>query len=75
MALTQPQLKSIDGVEDDGVAHLISKADWAHAYVDGQPVEALCGKLWVPHRDPENLPLCTACTERFLELTGQTYPR
>ena len=28
------------------------------AYVSGTPVIALCGKVWVPSRDPERFPIC-----------------
>ena len=31
------------------------------ARVMGTPVEALCGFVWVPSRDPKQLPLCEAC--------------
>ena len=31
--------------------------------VTGTPVEALCGKVWVPGRDPKKYPLCPTCKE------------
>jgi Protein of unknown function (DUF3039) len=31
------------------------------ARIYGTPVEALCGHVWVPSRDPKQLPLCEAC--------------
>jgi hypothetical protein len=31
--------------------------------VNGTPVEALCGKRWVPGRDPKRYPLCPTCLE------------
>jgi Protein of unknown function (DUF3039) len=31
--------------------------------VNGTPVEALCGKKWVPGRDPKKYPLCPTCKE------------
>jgi DUF3039 family protein len=31
------------------------------ARIYGIPVEALCGHVWVPSRDPKQLPLCEAC--------------
>ena len=27
----------------------------------GTPVEALCGYVWVPSRDPKSLPICEEC--------------
>lgn len=31
--------------------------------VNGTPVQALCGKVWVPGRDPKRYPLCPTCKE------------
>jgi hypothetical protein len=35
------------------------------ARVMGTPVEALCGHVWVPSRDPKQLPLCQACKDIY----------
>jgi len=31
------------------------------ARIYGTPLEALCGHVWVPSRDPKQLPLCEDC--------------
>lgn len=31
------------------------------ARIMGTPVEALCGFVWVPSRDPKQLPMCEEC--------------
>ena len=31
------------------------------ARIYGTPLEALCGHVWVPSRDPKQLPLCETC--------------
>lgn len=31
--------------------------------VNGTAVKALCGKVWVPSRDPKKYPLCPTCKE------------
>jgi len=31
--------------------------------VNGTPVKALCGKIWVPGRDPKRYPVCPTCKE------------
>jgi hypothetical protein len=31
--------------------------------VNSTPVQALCGKVWVPGRDPRRYPLCPTCRE------------
>lgn len=33
------------------------------AWVNGTPVKALCGKVWVPDRDPKKYPICETCKE------------
>ena len=49
--------------DHDRFAHYIRKADSARAYVEGVAVTALCGKVWVPSRDPERYPVCPTCVE------------
>ena len=31
------------------------------ARINGTPIEALCGHVWVPSRDPKKLPVCQEC--------------
>ncbi len=31
--------------------------------VNATPVRALCGKVWVPGRDPKKYPVCPTCKE------------
>ena len=33
--------------------------------VTGTPVTALCGKVWVPSRDPKRYPVCPTCKEIY----------
>lgn len=59
--------------EDDGpMAHIVkvgpgevATAVVLEARVTGTPVEALCGKVWVPQRDPRQLPPCSRCVDVF----------
>lgn len=37
--------------------------DVTAAYIEGTPVQALCGKVWVPSRDPKRYPICPTCRE------------
>jgi len=41
--------------------------------VNATPVMALCGKVWVPGRDPAKYPLCPTCKEIAVSL-GWTLP-
>ena len=31
----------------------------------GEPVRALCGKVWTPGRDPQKFPVCPTCKEIY----------
>jgi hypothetical protein len=53
-----------DGGDHDRYAHYCRKEDVARAYVTGEAIEALCGKKWVPTRDPLRYPICPTCAER-----------
>ncbi len=41
--------------------------------VNGTAVRALCGKIWVPGRNPQRFPLCPTCRE-IAEARGWTVP-
>jgi hypothetical protein len=41
----------------------VKKEKIVESAVMGAPVIALCGKVWVPGRDPKNFPICPACKE------------
>ncbi|NCG25578.1 MAG: DUF3039 domain-containing protein [Actinobacteria bacterium] len=49
--------------DHDRFAHYVRKADATRAAVEGAPVRALCGKVWVPNRDPAKYPVCQECTK------------
>lgn len=49
--------------DPDEVAHVADKGDTTRAYVEGTPLTALCGYVWVPSRNPEGLPVCQRCSD------------
>jgi hypothetical protein len=61
---TQADL-SLDDGDHDRYAHYIRKEEMMEGYIEGKPVIALCGKIWVPNRDPKKFPLCPSCKEIF----------
>ncbi|HEX4788548.1 MAG TPA: DUF3039 domain-containing protein [Actinospica sp.] len=54
---------------DDGdherFSHYAPKDKITEAMVFGTPVTALCGKTWVPSRDPKRYPICPTCKEIY----------
>jgi hypothetical protein len=68
--LTRPQNQEEDRLqEDDGghdrCAHYVKKEKIVESAVTGKAVRALCGKKWIPSRDPEKYPVCPVCKEIY----------
>ena len=51
--------------DQDRFSHYVPKGKLMEAMVNGTPVVALCGKVWVPSRNPEKFPVCPECKEIF----------
>lgn len=63
--------ETTDDGDHDRFSHYVPKDELMRALVEGTPVTALCGKRWVPHRDPERYPVCPTCKERMAALDGE----
>ena len=71
--LTSPELtgdtlldERLAGYEDgdaERFSHYVEKNRIMESAVTGTPVKALCGKVWIPGRDPERFPICPTCEE------------
>lgn len=46
-------------------AHYVRKEKILESALSGEPVVALCGKVWVPGRDPSKFPVCPTCKEIY----------
>jgi hypothetical protein len=46
----------------------VKKVKIVESAVMGNAVVALCGKVWVPSRDPEKFPVCPMCLEIYEQL-------
>jgi Protein of unknown function (DUF3039) len=53
----------VDEGDHERFSHYVPKDKLTEAMVMGTPVVALCGKVWVPSRDPERYPVCPECRE------------
>lgn len=67
---SEPRLSEGDG-SHDRFAHYVSKADIVRSNVQGIPVVALCGKKWIPNRDPSRYPVCPTCKELMARLKSR----
>ena len=60
----------LDDGDHDRFAHYVRKSDIVRANVEGVEVVALCGKKWIPNRDPSAFPVCPTCKEIMSSLKG-----
>ena len=54
-----------DTGDHDRFAHYVRKDRIVESAVMGTPVRALCGKVWVPGRDPAKFPVCPECLKVY----------
>ena len=62
--------ESLDSGDHDRFSHYARKDKLTEAMVMGTPVVALCGKVWVPSRDPKRFPVCPACKQVWESLSA-----
>jgi hypothetical protein len=64
----------IDEGDHDRFSHIVyPKSAVMEAMISGVPCTALCGKRWVPSRDPKRYPICPTCKE-IVETSGLQVP-
>lgn len=54
-----------DEGDHERFSHYAPKDKIMEAMIEGTPVRALCGKIWVPSRDPKRFPVCPLCKELY----------
>lgn len=59
----------LDDGDHERLSHYAPKDKLMQAMVEGTPVRALCGKVWVPSRDPNRFPVCPECKEIYEALS------
>jgi hypothetical protein len=60
---TDQRTQPTDDGDHERLSHFVPKDKLTDAMVNGTPVVALCGKVWVPSRDPQRYPVCPECKE------------
>ena len=56
--VTQERTELFEDGDQDRFSHYVPKEKLVAAMVNGTPVVALCGKVWVPTKNPEKFPVC-----------------
>jgi hypothetical protein len=71
-ARVEPETEHVLKTGEPAVAHIVktepgesAAAKVLEARIYGTPLEALCGHVWIPSRDPKQLPLCDACKDIY----------
>lgn len=62
---TDPIVNPVEPGDHERYSHYVRKDNVVESAVMGTPVVALCGKVWVPSRDPEKFPVCPECKEIY----------
>ena len=60
---TVPQVQ--EPGDHERFSHYVRKEKILESALSGEAVTALCGKKWIPGRDPEKFPVCPTCKEIY----------
>ncbi len=63
--LEEVEVESVEPGDHERYSHYVRKEKIVESAVMGTPVIALCGKVWVPNRDPQKFPVCPECQEIY----------
>jgi hypothetical protein len=66
--LEKELLSTTDDGDHERFSHYVDKNKITESAVTGKAVRALCGKKWIPNRDPQKFPICPTCKEIFERL-------
>lgn len=61
----EEQRQEIEPGDSERFAHYVRKEKIMESALSGEPVIALCGKVWVPGRDPNKFPVCPDCKKIY----------
>lgn len=62
---TDPEPQLAEPGDHERFSHYVRKEKILESALSGEPVKALCGKMWTPGRDPEKFPICPICKEIY----------
>lgn len=54
-----------DSDDPELFSHYAGKEDILRSALSGEPIRALCGKIWTPKKDPGRFPVCPDCKDIF----------
>jgi len=63
--LLDERTATTDDGDHERFSHYVRKDKIVESAVEGSAVVALCGKVWVPGRDPKKFPVCPDCEKIY----------
>ena len=66
--LLEQQDEQLEDGDHERYSHYVRKDKIVESAVMGNAVIALCGKVWIPNRNPEKFPVCPTCKEIYEKL-------
>lgn len=63
--------ETVEPGDHERFSHYVPKDKIMESAVTGNPVRALCGKLWTPSRDPEKFPVCPECKKIYEKMRAE----
>ena len=64
----EQQDEQLEDGDHERYSHYVRKDKIVESAVMGNAVIALCGKVWIPNRNPEKFPVCPTCKEIYEKL-------
>ncbi|OMH36658.1 DUF3039 domain-containing protein [Tersicoccus sp. Bi-70] len=61
----EEQREELEPGDRERFSHYVRKEKIMESALSGEPVIALCGKVWTPGRDPQRFPVCPQCKEIY----------
>ena len=53
--------QQLEDGDHERFSHYVPKDKIVESAITGKPVRALCGKKWIPSRNPDRFPVCPDC--------------
>jgi hypothetical protein len=63
--LEEPDTRLSEPGDAERFSHYVRKEKIVESAITGEPVVALCGKVWTPNRDPQRFPVCPECKKVY----------
>lgn len=67
-------VEPVEPGDHERFSHYVKKEAIMESAMTGEPVIALCKKIWTPGRDPQKFPVCPDCKDIYDNVVGTGKP-